>query len=452
MPTPPKHVRAAHIKRNTEGTSNEISFDVLDAARQSLDGKKPGVKQKLLRLSGGVPQISLSFGGRGDVSRETSRTKAEQKSEPFEPAGRNAEPARSAKPSRKLRKDRSALRAKRVAAPSETKAPSPAASAQDLQGQAVLEVERRKRRRIMKRAARAALAVLAVAAIAAGGYMGYTYVKEDKSSEAMFSQVLEKIGETDATLAALDPFTEDPVKAVEKGTWSAAQSDISEARESLDEAAVLLRQLSSRRLPKEVSASMDAAQRNVDARTGMIGAAERVMEKAAAAQDPLKRLRSAWSNLQEGDTLAREAAALSSKAASVDEIKDVRERGERATERFNDALDGFSSVAAAVPGIKLDPYIDYVKARLEALGYADAADAALIERNKDEAVEQNDLYTEADEKASRLAKNLPSSVDQVILDFMKTQSLSEIEGYQAARAEATQSDADLRDYLGAQSK
>ncbi|MDD7369540.1 MAG: hypothetical protein SOW20_03060 [Berryella intestinalis] len=304
----------------------------------------------------------------------------------------------------------------------------------------------------MKRAARAALAVLAAAAIAVGGYTAFTYIKEDKSSEAMFSQALEKIEGTDATLAALDPFVEDPVTALEKGTWLAASSDISTARKSLDEAGALLQELSSRRLPKEVSASMGAAQRNVDARMGMIDAAERVMEKTSAMQDSLKRLRTAWSNLQEGDTLAREAAGLSSKAASVDEIKEVRDRGERATERFNDALDGFSAVATAVPGIKLEPYIDYIKVRLEALGYAGAADAALIERNKDEAVEQNDLYTEADAKASRLAKSLPSSVDQVILDFVKVQSLSEIEGYQAARAEATQSDADLRDYLGAQSK
>lgn len=452
MPIPPKHVRAAHIKRNTEGTSNEISLDVLDAARQSLDGKKPGVRQRLLRVSGKVPQVSFSLGNRRDVSRETSRIQSDSKDEFPEPASPGVPLSRAEKPSRKLRRGGLALRSGRPAGRSEAKSSLSAEGESSFQDQAALEIERRKRRRNMKRAARAALAVLAAAAIAVGGYTAFTYIKEDKSSEAMFSQALEKIEGTDATLAALDPFVEDPVTALEKGTWLAASSDISTARKSLDEAGALLQELSSRRLPKEVSASMGAAQRNVDARMGMIDAAERVMEKTSAMQDSLKRLRTAWSNLQEGDTLAREAAGLSSKAASVDEIKEVRDRGERATERFNDALDGFSAVATAVPGIKLEPYIDYIKVRLEALGYAGAADAALIERNKDEAVEQNDLYTEADAKASRLAKSLPSSVDQVILDFVKVQSLSEIEGYQAARAEATQSDADLRDYLGAQSK
>lgn len=34
-----KVAKAAHIKRNTEGTSNEISFSVLDAAKNSLDGE-----------------------------------------------------------------------------------------------------------------------------------------------------------------------------------------------------------------------------------------------------------------------------------------------------------------------------------------------------------------------------------------------------------------------------
>ncbi len=451
MPSLPQRIRVAHIKRNTEGTSNEISLDVLDAARQSLDERKPTAKQRLLRISGGVPHISLPLGKRSDVSRETSEVAAGRTVEYTAPSDR-VDPAPSKRIPRKLRQGRGHLRARRTTSPSDATAASSGKRASSPQDQAAFEIARRKRRRAMKRAGRAALAVLAIVAIGVAGYTAFTYVKEDRGNEAMFSRALNKIGETDTTLAALDSFVEDPVKATEKGVWVAAHSDIAAAKDSLGEASSLLRTLSSRRLPHGVSAAMTAARENVEARQQMIGEAERVMEKAAAAQDLLKRLRGAWSSLQEGDTLAREAAGLSSKAASVDEIKDVREKGARAVQRFNDALDGFSSALSAAPGIKVEPYIEYIEARLEALGYADAADAALIDRNKDEARAQNDRYTESDERASRLAKGLPVSVDQVVLDFVQAQSSSEAESYRRARAEATQSDSELRDYLGTQSK
>ncbi|MFR1639424.1 MAG: hypothetical protein ACLSVD_09775 [Eggerthellaceae bacterium] len=41
-----KITRAAHIKRHTVGTSNEISFSVLDAAKQALDSEDAGEEKR----------------------------------------------------------------------------------------------------------------------------------------------------------------------------------------------------------------------------------------------------------------------------------------------------------------------------------------------------------------------------------------------------------------------
>ena len=41
-----KITRAAHIKRHTRGTSNEISFSVLDAAKNALEGDDDGLKHR----------------------------------------------------------------------------------------------------------------------------------------------------------------------------------------------------------------------------------------------------------------------------------------------------------------------------------------------------------------------------------------------------------------------
>ena len=54
--------KGAHLKEHTAGTSNELSFDVLDAARRQLDDKNfdpNAVKVKTPRKGGGM--ISLLF-------------------------------------------------------------------------------------------------------------------------------------------------------------------------------------------------------------------------------------------------------------------------------------------------------------------------------------------------------------------------------------------------------
>ena len=53
-----KITRAAHIKKHTRGTSNEISFSVLDAAKNALDGDAND-KQKHAPFSGRISLFTL---------------------------------------------------------------------------------------------------------------------------------------------------------------------------------------------------------------------------------------------------------------------------------------------------------------------------------------------------------------------------------------------------------
>ena len=55
-----KTARAAHIKRHTVGTSNQISFSVLDAAKNALDGEKGGGEKKRAFPFGGIPPFTLA--------------------------------------------------------------------------------------------------------------------------------------------------------------------------------------------------------------------------------------------------------------------------------------------------------------------------------------------------------------------------------------------------------
>ena len=80
-----KVAKAAHIKRNTEGTSNEISFSVLDAAKNSLDGEgssSPFGTISLFTLPGKKKHISTPSKDEGLAltQREVSRSVARAQS------------------------------------------------------------------------------------------------------------------------------------------------------------------------------------------------------------------------------------------------------------------------------------------------------------------------------------------------------------------------------------
>ena len=54
-----KTKHAAHIKRHTVGTSNEISFSVLDAAKNALDGEKGLEDEKKGLHFGGISLFTM---------------------------------------------------------------------------------------------------------------------------------------------------------------------------------------------------------------------------------------------------------------------------------------------------------------------------------------------------------------------------------------------------------
>ena len=75
-----------------------------------------------------------------------------------------------------------------------------------------------------------------------------------------------------------------------------------------------------------------------------------------------------------------------------------------------------------------------------------------MERNKEEALAQNDLYNKAETEAATLASKLPSDMEKPFHDAYSERWSDLIKSYAAKRAEAGTSDAVIRDYLGAQGK
>ena len=95
----------------------------------------------------------------------------------------------------------------------------------------------------------------------------------------------------------------------------------------------------------------------------------------------------------------------------------------------------------------LSAQIAYLDKRIEALGYAVASNDALLARDTAAAVEQNDAYNAADKEAASLAAALPIDPGQPVLDALEERLADPIEAYEAARGQASTSDAFLRDYF-----
>ena len=80
-----KTAHAAHIKKHTVGTSNEISLSVLDAAKNRLDGEK--ANETKLPKFGGVALFTMPWSGRLGRRKKPAATPVKEKGLPLSDGG-----------------------------------------------------------------------------------------------------------------------------------------------------------------------------------------------------------------------------------------------------------------------------------------------------------------------------------------------------------------------------
>lgn len=467
-----KITRAAHIKRNTAGTSNELSFSVLDAVKNELDqGRTPDARKgplsklgaiTLFTLPGrrktvGTPTkekgLPLSSGGFASVDDGASSGYA-----PLLPTGAasgggaaggmaGGAAGDSSLPGGRdgagLSVDGSGGVRRGAGVSSESSWVAP-------EDQIRRKKASRKRRRLVVFALVACVAVAVIGGAGSWFYQGYS---TQKSYVDDLRGVLEDVRRLDAELVAFDESVSGVLALADGETVSsddaaafASEGDLSAIDDSLARSLEVARACA-----EDMADSIDKEAANqavvaVSARRDMISAGSGVLRDAREAAASSLVALDAWSVLLEADSLAREAAALVADTtddnvrASTDKMSEANTLFERA-----DAL--FARAGSSYAAADFSAYRTYIAKRIEALGYATASNDAFLVRDKDEASKQNDAYNAADEEAAAMAEEFPETPAFVVSAASKQATDQLRSDYTAARSQAASADVFLRDYL-----
>ena len=443
---------AAHVKKSTRGTSNELSFSVLDAARNALDdGKDPSSDQargfgriRLFTLPIGrrkppatpkKDELAALMGGSSPVPSSTSSTPSLVK------------PVESDKPSSEA-----------PAVPlsqAEPKAPKPAQPSSSRFERAPRstgrtseeEIAWRKARRRKGKILAGVLCAVIIVALAGAGLL---YLYQDNVRYQQNTQLLQESADaltsTDEFLLALDEALQDPLGDQAEMFFNDRQGDLASIGSSLqlaeskaDEAMQGLRETVERE-------AADALMATSAARQTLVDQGWRILEDSVGMKSLYERVGEAWQQTGEADSLAREAAQLAGEN-SQEAITRSTELSNEASALFSDVRATMEALAQEDAEVDLSAQIAYLDKRIEALGYAVASNDALLARDTAAAVEQNDAYNAADKEAASLAAALPIDPGQPVLDALEERLADPIEAYEAARGQASTSDAFLRDYF-----
>lgn len=459
-----KITRAAHIKNHTVGTSNEISFSVLDAAKNALDGGETPSKAprfgaiSLFTLPGRKKTVAtpkreqgLHLPGGGFISTENG-------------AGSPSDSLGMAKPPRPASSRGTSAASTEKAAASAASAPvaaSPLPARSEKASSSWVtpadEVAAKKRARKTRKYLATAVAFCAVVAIiGSAGYWLYNNHLIYQDSLGQLNKAIALVNEADETLLLMD---EQIQLLVEEGSLPMAsaeqQSAINEIRAGLPDAQVHLKNalLFTNNALESLSDSVDKAAAiqlvtSIESRQTMVEPALALFDYVEQATEACSIAEDAWSVLLEADSLARVAAGYLVDP-TIENLQASIAKTKESIAKFREASSLFSSAQSAYPEADFGMYQECISKRIEALNYAIASDQALIDRNLEEAVAQNDAYTQADAAAVEIAERLPRDPSEPIADVVNAETADTRKAYEDARLEASAADSFLRDYLGA---
>lgn len=410
--------QAAHIKKHTAGTSNEISFSVLDAAKAAADGDE--TTRKKARL--GVFSV-LSFGRKKKPASTPTKEDALPSSSGEIPAPSTSLPTSSVS--------------------SQTKAPYQ---------EPAQEIARRKaKRRSYKRLVVALVALASVALIAGGAYLVSTEVSNHNEQVSSLDDALNLVIKADETILAIDELLANPVTEESMQQAEGLGEQVALVKQDLNKAKLGAQQVSSN---LRESADKEAARQaivSIEAREEMLSTGLELVEGEIVAKTSIDTMTEAWGHVLQADSLAREAAALVTNTTN-ENVEASKTKNSQALEALSQAATAINEIKTAYPTIDLSAHENYVQKKIEALEYAVASDEAILVQDRQTAEGNNASYNRADEEAAELAKVLPDNPVQPVLDIYEAQTTGVREQYQQARTRAGTADSFLRDYLGTTNK
>ena len=293
-----KITRAAHIKRHTRGTSNEISFSVLDAAKNALEGDDDGLKHRpgrisLFTLPGKRKKPAPTPTKERGLPLSTGGFVSVDDSGPTSKLGMIAPPSRSSGSTEKN--------------PSTTLAVAPVKPKRSPEEEIAL---RKARRRLSKWLAIAVVVVVSAGLLSAGGVYLYRDYQTQQGHVAVLDDALLLVKEADETIEKLDEVVKNPFADGSDEQRVDIQAQLEDVEGKLQDADEKARTVS---LELNGAREKEAANQTVAAiaaRYTLVEQGQLLMNAATEAQLAAEQVDRAWKTVLKGDDLARQAAQL----------------------------------------------------------------------------------------------------------------------------------------------
>ena len=374
-----------HLKSHTEGSSNELTFDVLEAMSSGFDAKDKKDKR--------------------DKDRQSHV---------------------AAKPSKGSYKD-------------VTNAPT---------FSAVPEVTRRKRAR-RARTARSwiIVAVAIIALVGTGVFFGYRIHQDRLDFSARFGQLIDRFIEIDRTMVEVDSLMTDPLNSVESVERSEVAERFASLTRELNAVSAEAGSMEEAAQTDRDRAALAQAKQAASARADMIAAAESAFTLSKHANQLADAATQAWNEVLQADQEAREATELANKAKTEEATTEARAKTQEARNLMVAARSGLDLVVKEQPDVDLSAEKAYIDKRIESLDAALKTADALLANDRDAAKKANDAYNSADAAAATLAAELPPSTSEQVKAAFRSDVDAFLDKYADARAAVTAADSSLRAYL-----
>lgn len=407
-----------HIKSHTHGSSNEISFSVLDAAREARDAEERE-RGRSRTATGKIPLFTL---GSARKPRATP-TKGQH-----------------------------------IVIPEGVKGASSRASAHSRP--VASSIERKIPRVVTTLVIVCVLVALALTA-------GQTFLQVNARQHDYRSQLIDEIGVVNQCDQTLIPFDE-----LVMAQYDAKRFDATGTRPSFDELTKTYREVvgdiaPSRTQLEDALAAIEALQPSLSdnrdkeaayqaitaarSRLNMLESGVAIIDESLMATKAFTEVGDGWKKIIDADAAAREATSLL-REMNTKNVKASAQKSNEAISLLFEANTLFTQAQSGYPQLNVQAFIDYIAKRDEAQRMALSADQAYLDRDKEQLEKTNGKYNELEQQAADLAEAMGENPDQKVADLYYQAIESDAKAYEEERVKAGNADMFLRDYLGSTSE
>lgn len=376
-----------HIKGRTVGSSNELSFDVLEATRNQLDAdtKKQRRNNRNTRGSrGSVPGSGVGTNRGFAASRGTPLTSASEVHQ------------------RKVRRRNQVLRLRTLGA----------------------------------------LVLIVVLCFVA--FFSHRYYQGRMDFSGRLNEMVAQFVAVDRSLVQIDSLMEEPLNGLWADQRQEALAEAPELQRALTAIIDEAQSLKEDPLPETDPTALDDVIAAAKARQALVTAAVDVFELSAAIGEETAAADGVWVRVVGADEALRRATATANKAETEEQTTEARDLTRDAKEQFENALSELEYLENTIDDLDLSAQKHYLEKRIQAMDYAIETADALLDGHRDQATRANDLYNETERQAAELARELSATPAVAITETYREQMDQAEAAYDDARAQVTAADSALR--------